>query len=221
MLVSAFFLAGIASAAPALLSRQDNITELAPWQITAASAGSPSGRPGSGTTSSIHITIKDPNTIPLRQSATGTVAFPPIEATCSWTWEGSAADNFPDGVETVCTRTAVKPSSYGNFTVTLSGTSPRDFAFTVKETREVSPYGQSQPLESRTSILTLAERLLHTDENTNDGDRLEHDAICFLGGFPRKKRWINNCYPKDWRRASEGRATRVSLIIEDVVDISK
>jgi hypothetical protein len=142
MLVSALFLAGIASAAPALLSRQDNITELAPWQITAASAGSPSGRPGSGTTSSLHITIKDPNTFPLRQGPTGTVVFPPIEATCSWTWEGSAADNFPDGVETVCTRTAVKPSTYGNFTMTLSGTSQRDFAFTVKETREVSPYGQ-------------------------------------------------------------------------------
>jgi hypothetical protein len=142
MLVSILLFAGIASAAPAIISRRDNTAALAPWQITAASANSPSGRPGSSTTSGISITIKDPNTIPLRQGPTGTVVFPSIEATCSWTWEGSAADNFPDGIETVCTRTAVKPSSYGNFTMTLSGTSQRDFAFTVKETREVSPYGQ-------------------------------------------------------------------------------
>lgn len=142
MLISTLFLAGFASAAPALVSRQDNTTELAPWQITAASANSPSGRPGSGITSGISVTIKDPNTIPLRQSGTGTVVFPSIEATCSWTWEGSAADNFPDGVETVCIRTAVKPSSYGNFTMMLSGTSQRGFALTIKETREVSPYGQ-------------------------------------------------------------------------------
>ncbi|KAF3048236.1 hypothetical protein E8E12_011418 [Didymella heteroderae] len=142
MRVSILLLAGMGSAAPAHVSRQDNTTELAPWQITAASANSPSGRPGSSTISGINITIKDPNTIRLRQSATGTVVFPSIEATCSWTWEGSAANNFPDGVETVCTRTAVKPSSYGNFTMTLSGTSQRDFAFIIKETREVSPYGQ-------------------------------------------------------------------------------
>jgi hypothetical protein len=142
MLVSTLLFAGIASATPALVSRQNSTTALAPWQITAASANSPSGRPGNSPTSGISITIKDPNTIPLRQSATGTVIFPSIEATCSWTWENSAADNFPDGVETLCTRTAVKPSSYGNFTMTLSGTSQRDFAVAIKETREVSPYGQ-------------------------------------------------------------------------------
>ena len=142
MLVSTILFAGIASAAPALVLRQDNSTALAPWHITAASANSPSGRPGDSPTSGITITIKDPNNIPLRQSGTGTVVFLSIEATCSWTWEGSAADNFPNGVETVCTRTTVKPSSYGNFTMTLSGTSQRDFALAIKETREVSPYGQ-------------------------------------------------------------------------------
>lgn len=142
MLVSTLFLAGIASSAPALVSCQNNTIDLASWQITAASANSPSDRPGSGTTSGVSITIKDPNTIPLRQSGTGTVVFPSIEATCSWTWEGPAADDFPEGVETVCTHTAAKPSPYGNFTMTISGTSQRSFAFTIKETREVSPYGQ-------------------------------------------------------------------------------
>lgn len=142
MFFSTLLVAGIASAAPALVSRRDNTTSLDAWQITAASAHRPSGRPGNDNISGIYITIKDPNTIALRQGPTGTVVFPSIEATCSWTWEGSAADKFPNGVETICTRTTVKPSSYGNFTMTLSGTSQADFSLAIKETREVSPYGQ-------------------------------------------------------------------------------
>lgn len=142
MFFSTLLLASLACAAPALVSRQNDTTGLNPWQITGASADRPSGRPGSGTASNIRITIKDPNTIPIRQGPTGQLIFPSFEATCSWSWEGSAADNFPVGVETLCTRTAVKPNSLGNFTMTLSGASQADFSVAIKETREVLPYGQ-------------------------------------------------------------------------------
>lgn len=141
MLVPTLLLAGLVSAVPALVSRQDNATGLDPWQITAASADRPSGRPGSGTTSNIRVTIKDPNDIILRAGPTGHIAFTHFEAACSWAWDSSVLGNFPAGVETVCVDTATKPSASGNFTMTLSGTSQANFSVAIKETREVVPYG--------------------------------------------------------------------------------
>ncbi|XPS77779.1 hypothetical protein M3J09_009806 [Ascochyta lentis] len=140
MLFTTVLLAGLTSAAPALISRQA-ATELNPWEITHASAGRPSGRPGSGTNSSLQINIKQPNTINLRQAPTGQAVLPSFEASCSWTWV-TAGNNFPVSVETLCSRIGTKPGSYGNFTMMLSGTSQADFTVAIKETREANILGQ-------------------------------------------------------------------------------
>ncbi|KZM23617.1 uncharacterized protein EKO05_0007462 [Ascochyta rabiei] len=131
MLFTTILLAGLASAAPALSSREAT-TGLDPWEITSVFAGRPSGRPGSGTNSSLRINIKQPNTINVRQAPTGQAVLPPFEASCTWSWV-AAGKNFPVGVETLCI-----PGSYGNFTMTLSGTNQADFTVAIKETREVN-----------------------------------------------------------------------------------
>ncbi|KAF2622681.1 hypothetical protein BU25DRAFT_451977 [Macroventuria anomochaeta] len=139
MLFTTVLLAGIASAAPAFVARQVT-TGFDPWEITFASAGSPSGRPGSGTTSSLQINIKQPNTILLQQVPRGYSSFPAFEASCSWSWE-AAGNNFPVGVETLCS-TIGDTTTYGNFTMTLAGTSQSDFTVSIKETREVTIFQQ-------------------------------------------------------------------------------
>lgn len=138
MLFTTVLLAGLASAAPALDSRQLT-TEYAPWEITWFSAGTPSGRPGSSNESRLQLNINDPNSIRLRPvSGGGYTVFPPFEASCSWSWVGAA--NFPTGVETLCTPVDSTISTYGNFTMTLAGQSQRDFVVSIKETRELEGF---------------------------------------------------------------------------------
>jgi hypothetical protein len=141
MLFTLVLLTGLASAAPALHSRQVT-AEYAPWQITAVRAGAPSGRPGNNPNSSLSITINEPNTIRIQQAPSGYAGFLPYNTTCSWAWEGAV--NFPYGVETLCSPV---DSTFGNFTMTLSkgsgGFSPQgDFVVNIKETKEMTVFQQ-------------------------------------------------------------------------------
>lgn len=137
MLFTTFLFAGLAAAAPALHARQaTNATS--PWEITQAVGNRPSGRPGSSPNSTLSINVKDPNNIPTQRVPGGQSYLPSFEASCKWSWP-TAGDNFPIGVETLCTVVGDgHASTYGNFTMTLSGESPADFSVAIKETREVT-----------------------------------------------------------------------------------
>ncbi|KAJ8113388.1 hypothetical protein OPT61_g4474 [Boeremia exigua] len=139
MLLPTILLAGLVSAAPALNTRQAT-NDFLPWDITAASAFSPSGRPGSSPESTVTISIKQPNVIRLQQAPTGYAGFLPFEATCRWSWTGGRT-NFPAGAEALCSSEA-GASTYGNFTMTLSGTDQANFSVAIKETREVTIFQQ-------------------------------------------------------------------------------
>lgn len=137
MLFTTLLLAGLATAAPALHSRQAT-TEYSPWEITRVGGSSPSGRPGSSPNKTLSITIDDPNTINLQRTPTGYAVFSPYNTTCSWTWDRSSDSSFPIGVETLCSPV---DSTYGNFTMTLTaGTSQADFTIKIVETREVTVF---------------------------------------------------------------------------------
>lgn len=140
MLFNTLLLAGVAAAAPALNARQA-ATELSPWEITFASSGRPSGRPGSSPNSTLQINIKDPNNIPTQRVPGGQSYLPSFEASCSWSWP--TAGDFPAGVETLCSTVGDgHASTYGNFTMTLSGEAQADFSVAIKETREVTIFQQ-------------------------------------------------------------------------------
>lgn len=145
MLFTTLLLAGLVSAAPALNARK--ITNKAdPWDITAANGHRPSGRPGNSPYSTLEVNIKQPNNILLQKTPEGYSGLPPFEASCTWSWIG--ASDFPVGIETLCATVDVEAvggnnNTYGNFTMTLSGTSQADFAVAIKETREVNIFEQT------------------------------------------------------------------------------
>ncbi|KAF9698104.1 hypothetical protein EKO04_003694 [Ascochyta lentis] len=137
MLFTTLLLAGLASAAPAITSRQIP-TEYTPWEITNVSGGNPSGRPGSGSNNTLSISIKEPNIVRLQRVPRGYAAFLPWETTCSWTWDRSSTSNFPLGVETLCSPV---DGTLGNFTMTLTrGIGNSDFTVNIKETKEVTVF---------------------------------------------------------------------------------
>lgn len=137
MLLSNIFLAGVASAIPTLTSRQAT-TEYAPWEITGISA-SRGGRPNSSPNATLSISIKQPNTIKLQRVPRGYAVLPAFEASCDWTW--SKAEALPVGIETTCS-TVGTTTTYGSFTMTVSGTSLDDFSVAIKESRDISIFQQ-------------------------------------------------------------------------------
>ncbi len=143
MLFTTLVLAGLTSAAPTLNTRQVT-NEVGPWEITTANGHRPSGRPGNSPYSTLKVNIKQPNSILLQQTPEGYSGLPPFEAFCTWNWIG--ASEFPVGVETLCQTVDVEVvggnNTYGNFSLTLSGTSQADFTVAIKETREITLFEQ-------------------------------------------------------------------------------
>ncbi|ORY02656.1 hypothetical protein BCR34DRAFT_617990 [Clohesyomyces aquaticus] len=74
---------------------------LQPWELQRLYTHSPSGRPGNDPHLTLNATIHDPNTIPLRQTSTGTAVFPPSTANCSAQW--LTKDDVPWNLEQPCT----------------------------------------------------------------------------------------------------------------------
>lgn len=136
MLFSNFLLAGLASAAPTLTSRQVT-TEYVPWEITAISAAK-NGRPNSNPNATLKVNIKQPNTIKLQRVPRGYAVLPAFEASCEFTWPKIEA--LPVG-EVICT-TVGDTSAYGNFSMTITGTSLDDFSVAIKESRDITIFQQ-------------------------------------------------------------------------------
>jgi hypothetical protein len=132
-------LATLASAAPALVERQAS-NDVAPWQITNVAAFKPSGRPNSSPTSTLSVTLSNPNTVRLQKTPTGYAVLPAFKARCRWEWETKSG--MPYGVETVCTPVDTD-NIYGSLTMKLSpgngGSSPHgDFGLDIVESRDVT-----------------------------------------------------------------------------------
>ncbi|KAF3048235.1 hypothetical protein E8E12_011416 [Didymella heteroderae] len=136
MLFSNILLAGFASAAPALTSRQVT-TEYAPWEITAVSAAR-GGRPNSDPNATLKFSIKQPNTIKLQRVPRGYAVLPAFEASCEFVWPRTEA--LPVG-ETTCS-TVRDTTTYGGFTAKVSGTSLDDFSIAIKESRDITIFQQ-------------------------------------------------------------------------------
>ena len=136
MLLSNILLAGFVSAAPALITRQVT-TDYALWEITAVSA-SRNGRPDSNSDATLKINIKQPNTMKFQRVPRGYAVLPAFEASCEFTWPKIEA--LPVG-EVTC-NTVGDTSAYGNFSMTVTGTSLDDFSIAIKESRDINIFQQ-------------------------------------------------------------------------------
>lgn len=136
MLFSSVLLASLASAASSLSPRQVT-TEYAPWKITAVSAAR-NGRPNSSPNATLKINIKQPNTIKLQRVPRGYAVLPAFEASCEFTWPKIEA--LPAG-EVIC-NTVGDASTYGGFTMAVTGTSLDDFRVAITEFRDITIFQQ-------------------------------------------------------------------------------
>ncbi|KAF3043904.1 hypothetical protein E8E11_008583 [Didymella keratinophila] len=163
MLFSNILLTGLASAAPTLTSRQVT-TDYVPWGITAVSAAR-NGRPNSNSSATLRINIKQPNTIKLQRVPQGYAVLPAFEASCEFIWP--KIEVLPVG-ETTCS-TVGDTSTYGVFSMTVTGTSLNDFSVAIKEFREITVFQQQYirafetPFQHSSRIEMLVATLLFAD----------------------------------------------------------
>lgn len=136
MLFFNILLVGITSAAPTLTSRQVT-AEYAPWEITAVSAAR-GGRPNSDPNATLKINIKQPNTVKLQRVPRGYAVLPAFEASCEFIWPRTEA--LPVGEAPYST--VGDTSTYGGFTMMVTGTSLDDFSVTIKESRDITIFQQ-------------------------------------------------------------------------------